>query len=167
MPRGYTSKTKVQLIKTFWSHVNKNGPIPKHRPSLGRCWLWTGAIARTYPKFRAGLKNVGAHRFAYELKNGKIPEGKQLDHLCRVRHCVRPTHTEPVTHRINQLRGNTLGARNLAKKNCPYGHPLTKVKGQNRRHCITCRRKEWRRYYYNHREAILKQIKERKHEHRS
>jgi hypothetical protein len=52
-----------------------------------------------------------AHRFAYELLVGPIPEDLELDHLCRVRHCVNPAHLEPVTHLENILRGMRAAAQ--------------------------------------------------------
>jgi hypothetical protein len=62
-----------------------------------------------------GTKNVAAHRFAYELMVGPIPEDLELDHLCGVRECVNPRHLEAVTHLVNVRRG--LAARSGRKKN--------------------------------------------------
>ena len=70
------------------------------------------------------------HRVAYEAAVGPIPEGLQLDHLCRNTLCTNPAHLEPVTCRENLLRGNTLQAANAAKTHCPYGHPYA---GENLR----------------------------------
>jgi HNH endonuclease len=67
------------------------------------CWLWTGAIDRGYGQFVwNGRKR--AHRVAYELIIGPIPEGLELDHLCRNKSCVRPEHLEPVTKAENIRR---------------------------------------------------------------
>jgi hypothetical protein len=49
---------------------------------------------------------VIAHRLSYEWLVGPVPEGMELDHLCRVRHCVNPSHLEVVTHSVNVIRGN-------------------------------------------------------------
>lgn len=46
-----------------------------------------------------------AHRVTYEHYVGPVPEGLELDHLCRVRNCVNPAHLEPVTHLLNVRRG--------------------------------------------------------------
>lgn len=80
----------------FWPKVDKT-------PS---CWLWTGATGNAgYPVFRGeGGVNVPAYRFAYEELVGPIPEGLELDHLCRTPLCVRPDHLEPVTHAENMAR---------------------------------------------------------------
>lgn len=69
-----------------------------------------------------------AHRAAYELLVGPIPDGLTLDHLCRRPACVNPEHLEPVTQRENNLRApNQLTAINLAKTHCPRGHPYDEV----------------------------------------
>jgi len=54
---------------------------------------------------KSGGKTVRAHRFYYERINGPIPDGLELDHLCRVHSCVNPDHLEPVTHTVNMRRG--------------------------------------------------------------
>jgi hypothetical protein len=91
-------------------------------PNSG-CWLWIGSISpQGYGHFFHGGQMVGAHRFSYEHEHGLIPAGLQIDHLCRVRSCVNPSHLEPVTNRENTLRGvNT----NRAKTACPQGHEYT------------------------------------------
>src|SRR5688500_4996363 len=80
----------------FWAKVDKTST----------CWLWTGARHPLgYGHVRYGNRTSAAHRVAWELINGPIPEGLTLDHLCRVPACVRPDHLEPVTHRENVRRG--------------------------------------------------------------
>lgn len=72
------------------------------------CWLWTGYVFAStgYGGIKvAGDKLQLAHRVVYELLRGPIPEGLQIDHLCRERRCVNPTHLEPVTASENLLRG--------------------------------------------------------------
>lgn len=108
------------------------------------CWLWK---ASRYSTGYGCLMNKGgswlAHRISYELNVGPIPEGLELDHLCRVRGCVNPAHLEPVTHRENGLRGVGQGALNARKTDCKRGHPLSgdNLYMQNgTRQCVTCRR---------------------------
>jgi hypothetical protein len=48
---------------------------------------------------------IAAHRFYYTRERGKIPAGLQLDHTCRRRNCVCPSHLEPVTPAENIRRG--------------------------------------------------------------
>ena len=78
------------LPERFWNKVNKTEG----------CWLWTAALSHGYGRFGKG---GAAHRLAWEDRNGPIPEGLVLDHLCRVPRCVNPEHLEPVTHRENTL----------------------------------------------------------------
>lgn len=113
------------------------------------CWLWTAQLNHGgYGCFTSESgKAVLAHRWAYEHYVGPIPDGLQIDHLCRVRHCVRPEHMEAVTQTENVRRGvsgEVNGARQLAKTHCPHGHPYSgenlyvNTKGQ--RVCRTCQR---------------------------
>jgi hypothetical protein len=66
-----------------------------------------------------------AHRVSYVLAHGSIPDGLQLDHLCRNKLCVNPTHLEAVTARENTLRGVSVAAVNAKKTHCPRGHELS------------------------------------------
>lgn len=72
------------------------------------CWVFSGrAEARGgYGQLRRRGRNHIAHRVSYETLVGEIPRGLELDHLCRVRRCIRPTHLEPVTSSINTRRGD-------------------------------------------------------------
>jgi len=148
---------------THYARLRRQGPLP---PAEGRslvqrffekvqvrhvgCWVWTATrIRKGYGHFHTNGGMVTAHRMAYELLTGPIPEGKTLDHLCRNRICVRPDHLEPVDMRTNILRGNGLAAQNARKVSCPVGHQLI---GENlyrhkdgRRECLSCRRESLRR----------------------
>lgn len=112
------------------------------------CWLWNGPInpgGYGTTSFRGGCAK--AHRVSYLLHRGEIPDGLQLDHLCRVRHCVNPDHLEPVTNQENASRGLT-GDNHRSKTHCPKGHPydeentrLVPAKtgtGRQWRLCVTC-----------------------------
>lgn len=89
-------------------------------------------------------RTAQTHRVAYEALVGPIPDGLQLDHLCRNTGCWRPDHLEPVTCRENLLRGNTFQARNASKTQCVNGHPFTDentIKRKTGRGCRACQRK--------------------------
>ncbi len=74
--------------------------------TVAGCWLYTSSWDRGgYGTFWDGTRHQRAHRWAYEHVVGPIPDGLQLDHLCRVRCCVNPDHLEPVTNHVNVLRG--------------------------------------------------------------
>ncbi|HJT99697.1 MAG TPA: HNH endonuclease signature motif containing protein [Actinomycetes bacterium] len=129
----------------FWKKVNREGPVPEHRPELGPCWLWTGATALSgYGRFTLGGAHgpiVQAHRFAYELLVGPIPAGLELDHLCAMPPCVNPAHAEPVTGAENNRRSRSRSAENLRKTHCPQGHPYDQANTywyRGHRHCRTC-----------------------------
>ena len=110
------------------------------------CWEWIGGRATGgYGKLTHEGKCTVAHRWSYQYFVGPIPEGMQLDHLCRNRGCVNPQHLEPVTPRTNLLRGEgTWASVNAAKTHCPQGHEYTEGNtyrhADGRRVCIACRR---------------------------
>lgn len=111
------------------------------------CWIWTGPKHRSgrygtyqFPnRENAPSSQTVAHRAVYELLAGVIPQGLELDHLCRNTFCVNPAHLEPVTHLENMRRG--LWAQ---QTHCKYGHLLTaenlmnQHRGRNQRRCKTC-----------------------------
>jgi hypothetical protein len=69
------------------------------------CWTWTGAGGDgDYGAVWYQGSTRKAHVVVYELLVGPVPAGLELDHLCRVKHCVRPDHLEPVTHAENMRR---------------------------------------------------------------
>lgn len=114
MPHKFSKWDRATPEERFWPKVEKQE---------GGCWLWLSTITRDgYGHFWLQGKLVSAHRFAYELLVGPIPSGLTLDHLCRVRACVKPEHLEPVTVRDNVLRGNGHSALNAQKTQCPQGH---------------------------------------------
>jgi HNH endonuclease len=83
------------LAERFWEKVDKDGPIPDHRPDLGQCWVWTGSISqdRGYIS-EPGKRNRSrlAYRMSWELAFGPIPPGQWICHRCDNPPCVRPSH---------------------------------------------------------------------------
>jgi hypothetical protein len=133
------------LDERFWSKVDKY-PLGSWTLELGPCWLWTqGCNNKGYGRYYILGVPVTAHRVSYIAEYGAIQSELELDHLCRVRHCVRPAHLEPVTSKINSSRGET-GLHNAQKSHCPHGHPYdvgnTRIKvgkdGYRRRVCKAC-----------------------------
>lgn len=124
----------------FWARA-----IPTDRIHDGTpCVEWTGFRDRKgYGRF--GTYGV-AHRWSFMWANGpdSIPDGAELDHLCRNRSCVAPAHLEPVSHHENVLRGTSPSALNAVKTHCPQGHPYTPentyVRPNGHRKCRICKR---------------------------
>lgn len=120
-------------------------------PATG-CWLWRGYLNnRGYAQIQVHRVSVFVHRLTYQSARGAIPEGLELDHLCRVPHCCNPAHLEPVTHRENVLRGVSPMAINAARTHCVHGHEFTpentKRTYNGRRACRACAREFMRGYH--------------------
>lgn len=129
----------------FWAKVVKTDT----------CWLWTGAQKKAgYGRFRVNKERVVlAHRFAYELLIGSVPDGEELDHVCMVKQCVRPDgrHVQSVTHLVNVQRAAVAGLftpeidrRRGHKTHCPHGHPYAgenlRIGPDGKRYCRACNR---------------------------
>lgn len=116
------------------------------------CWLWKKSLIWSgYAKTWYQGKTVAAHRLSYEVFIGPIPDGLQVDHLCKIKHCVNPEHLEPVTPRTNVMRADTVAARNAAKTHCGEGHEyagdnLLIVQTTGERRCRTCTNETARQY---------------------
>lgn len=109
------------------------------------CVIWTGDQTDAgYGRAWHNSQRTTAHRMAYELVRGPIPERATIDHLCRRRLCVNPYHLEAVPHRENCIRATVL------KTHCPHGHAY---EGDNvrvyqgRRFCRECHRVRGRARY--------------------
>jgi hypothetical protein len=150
--------TPRPLWDRFWEKVDASGD----------CWIWTAALnTYGYGKVGLGSKAAGvapAHRVSWELLVGPIPDGFEVDHLCRVHACVNPAHLEPVPPLVNEMRDKGRKARHPANDplrrdahryrmaevakyrnrptHCKHGHPFDEQNTytwRGQRHCRRCR----------------------------
>lgn len=127
----------LERPKRFWLRVWPRGD----------CWEWRGRFSRNGYGIttRGANEHIVAHREAYTQAKGPIPPGLTIDHLCRHRWCVKPSHLEAVSNKTNVLRGDGWGATNAKKTLCPAGHPYgPPVNGV--RVCRICRIESNRKY---------------------
>lgn len=129
-------------LQRFWAKVNKTDT----------CWLWTAALnTYGYGHFNVNKKGNGAHRIAYQITVRKLTTDQILDHICRVRHCVNPSHMRVCTNKENILDKNSQSSARLNKEKtiCPKGHPYnfsnTYIHPTGRRCCRKCATERARR----------------------
>lgn len=147
-PTKSLTRRGLSDIERFWFSIEKTDD----------CWYWTGALTKGYAVIiLSDGSRVYAHRLAYEVQVGPIPEGMEIDHLCHTtecqagelcphRRCVRGDHLAPANHYDNMMRGTGFAPMNAAKTHCPHGHPysgnnllITKSKTGFARRCRTCK----------------------------
>lgn len=151
MPRGIYARAEMSAASL---RANLEASyIPE--PNSG-CWLWEAGVAGQYGRITLpGRKRGQAHRALYEFHCGPIPDGLELDHLCKLKLCVNPAHLEPVTHQENVHRGPFMqiaGRYNRIKTHCIAGHPYdvenTMVQNDGSRVCRICRNASQRRRWH-------------------
>lgn len=157
---------------------------PKARPPLERvmarvaktetgCWQHEAPREDGYARVLVGSRSDGsrrvrvAHRVVYESLVGPVPEGMDLDHLCRNRACVNPDHLEPVSRGINLHRGETIPAAKAAQTHCINGHEFdernTGIRPNGTRWCKACKVETVRRWKERNPEKVAQQrARERK-----
>ena len=147
---------KVQLCQGHYSRLRSGGDMdapfrvmtssPEEALALrtkriGECLIWTGGKTdRGYGKIykRGAATNVYVHRMAWELANGPIPAGAEIDHTCWNRLCVEPSHLRLVTHKQNTenmsgpRKSNLSGHRGVSR--CKNGKWYVRVHHNGKSH---------------------------------
>lgn len=141
---GYP-RPRQKLEDRFWTKVARAG--------VDECWPWTASLNDAgYGQFYLEGRPHRAHRIAYELLEGEIPDGLVLDHLCRNRHCVNPRHLEPVTNEENIQRATPYLPERPLKEKCRNGHPFSpenvRMDPAGWRRCTICEREQLLARYY-------------------
>jgi len=117
-------------VARFWSKVDKSGD----------CWLWiAGKDSKGYGIFSQRSKAVAAHRFAYRLEYGPIPDGMMVDHKCHASDCVRPTHLRAATRKQNgeNRKGAQRNSKSGVRGVCWYkGKWFTGVKHEGKSYYV-------------------------------
>jgi hypothetical protein len=97
----------LTVEQRFWAKVDKHGPVPGHKPELGPCWVWTASINAKTGYGRFGISHghmTDAHRYAYFLAHGPVPDGLDVHHECHTRRCVRFEHLRAMTRAANMAQ---------------------------------------------------------------
>lgn len=108
-PKSYTDRGWVrgQPVQYLCGHNNTKSPVQYTVNPLTQCWEWQRVKnSEGYGQLYVDGVKVYAHRYFYEQKYGLLPEGYEVDHLCRNRACANPEHMETVTHAENTQRGS-------------------------------------------------------------
>lgn len=133
-----TGRQPGDVATRFWSYVS----FP--RGGIDGCWLWSVKMGNGYGRFWSCDRTIAAHRVSWAMHRGVVPDGFDIDHLCRNRACVRPDHLEAVSKSTNTSRGYS--GTPILKSHCRHGHAMTpdniavvKTARKTMRLCKTCK----------------------------
>jgi hypothetical protein len=143
MGRG-SVKARGLDVALFWMSVRRSSVFRRD----GACWLWAGAKVSGYGHITRRSVQIQAHRYAWELINGPVPNGKWILHKCDVRACVRPSHLFVGDHKENMLdmrrkgrklgnNGNLFGETHGCSK--LYEHQVRAIRGLAKEGAMTQR----------------------------
>lgn len=153
---GKPERVAIPYVERWWPRFRARTIEVVNVSRLGACWEWQGSRdPKGYGRVSYMGRSQYAHIAAYVTAIGPIPDGLELDHLCRVTCCCNPAHLEAVTHRENcarspihpffnaEVRASALAARRPAT-HCRRGHELAgtnlKVNSNGKRRCRACQR---------------------------
>lgn len=135
-------------LSRFWSKVDKSAGDEA-------CWPWMASLSQKgYGYFWADGRVTYGHRVSFQIHNQPISEGMMVDHICRNRACVNPSHLREVDNRVNTLENSiSVPAKNAAKIECSKGHVFdtdntgyyTDRYGRTCRFCKECKRASYQR----------------------
>lgn len=106
------------------------------------CWVWLASLSSGYGQFYTGAgdqkKKWKSHRYAYEVMIGPIPEGLDLDHLCRNRACINPYHLDPVPNDVNHLRATSFALQGACQRGHVDNPRNTRTFPSGKKYCRVC-----------------------------
>ena len=114
----------------FWAKVERRGT---------GCWHWLGSINDSgYGVLGVGRRIVRAHRLSWEIHCGSIPDGMQVDHICRNRECINPDHLRLASPKQNSehtdARSGSLSRFRGVSFNKARGKWIAQVTHEGRNH---------------------------------
>lgn len=127
-PRGRSDASQTRRNR-IWNqnkpaHVSQQYILERSIPEPNSgCWIWLLSLGRD--GYAQG-KYETAHRISFRGFKGSIPEGLEVDHICKTRWCVNPEHLRAVTHLENMSTADAItNHRNRRKTHCINGHELS------------------------------------------